>query len=278
MEYGLAIATLRAVDYKALEKIQDSCLRMIFGGHRAASTMVFTHLTNLPSMRFRADTLVAKYCLRAEYLPKDCLLSQLCGALPNSSLAALRGRHMYQAMPDGLKSGASASSVSTWLRKYRQESFDSFLASTTKVLIRACRPVLKVDPVMYVPASRADRSRLIRWRMGWLPGKPKPCPCLLDRTTRHHLRDCILIPFQHRLALPAPPDLLVHPIDHALNQLPVSRSAPCPSFWVDLCTILWHIDQLCNPEGDYSNDPPPGQVWSSLVRSSPDVSLVLDEQ
>jgi hypothetical protein len=74
----------------------------------------------------------------------------LCGALPNSSLAALRGRHMYQAMPDGLKSGASASSVPTWLRKYRQESFDSFLASTTKVLILACRPVLKVDPVMYV--------------------------------------------------------------------------------------------------------------------------------
>jgi hypothetical protein len=262
LEYGLAIATLLQRDYGALEKVQNSCLRMIFGGHRTSSTSVFCHITNLPSMRFRADALVLKFCIRASYLPPDCLLSLLSTSLPNPSLAELRRRHIVQDLPDIVRSSPSPSRVATWLRSYRQTLFDEYLASTTKVLIRACRPVLQVDPIMLLPASRADRFRLIRWRMGWLPGKPKPCPCLLDHTSRRHLQICRDIPGYLWHSLPAaPPD--VHPLDYALNQLPASASAPCPSFWVDLCTILWHIDQLCNPDGDYSNDPPPGEVWFS---------------
>ncbi|KAI7897921.1 uncharacterized protein BX663DRAFT_444062, partial [Cokeromyces recurvatus] len=47
---------------------------------------------------------------------------------------------------------------------------------------------------------------------------------------------------------------------------PLSRSSPCPPFWVALCRILWFFDTLCNPEGDYTTDPEPGQVW--LLSSS----------
>ncbi|KAK4508973.1 uncharacterized protein ATC70_008055 [Mucor velutinosus] len=55
---GIGIANMRVADFKALEKVQDTCLRMIFGGHRAASTMVFRHMTNLPLMRQRVPILV----------------------------------------------------------------------------------------------------------------------------------------------------------------------------------------------------------------------------
>ncbi|KAG1015492.1 hypothetical protein G6F26_013243 [Rhizopus arrhizus] len=63
LEYGLAIAQLTRKDYDELNRAQDRCLRMLVGGHRTASTVVLRHITNLPSMSFRADTLVLKFCL-----------------------------------------------------------------------------------------------------------------------------------------------------------------------------------------------------------------------
>jgi hypothetical protein len=278
IEYGLAIAHLRGVDYTALEKIQDKSLRMIFGGHSAASTAVFNLMTNLPSMRFRADVLATKYCLRAQTLPQGCLFSLLSASVASSSLDVLRGRKMYQDLSVALPAGSSTRQVSTWLHRYRQDLFTEFHATTDKVLIKACLPFLRIDPVMYVPASRADRSRLIRWRMHWLPGTPRECACHIGRTTRRHLGLCPRIPYELYLALPPPMDPEANPIDNALNLLPVSRSAAPPPYWVELCTILWHIDQLCNPDGDYTTDSPPGQEWVSQSHSLFTDSLVQDER
>lgn len=270
LEYGLAISKLLVKDYNALEKVQDSCLRMIFGGHRAASTMVFRHLTNLPSMRFRADVLVTKYCIRAQYLPDDCLLSLLSSTLSNPSLPRLKDLRMVQDMPEPLFSNGSQAALQKWFCNYRQKLFNEFVSKTDKVLIRACPPVVRVDPVMYLPASRTDRSRLIRWRMGWLPGKPKPCPCGFDHTSRRHLQqNCYKVPAILWSRLPLPPsDSVANVIDYALNQLPLT-SKSCPDWWSDLCTLLWHFDQLCNPDGDYSTDPTPGLVWSSPEQQEP---------
>ncbi|KAI7905917.1 uncharacterized protein BX663DRAFT_428413, partial [Cokeromyces recurvatus] len=57
-----------------------------------------------------------------------------------------------------------------------------------------------------------------------------------------------------------PADSQINLVDHALNQLPLPHSSPCPPFWVTLCRILWYFDTLCNPEEDYSTDPEPSQV------------------
>ncbi|KAG1390509.1 hypothetical protein G6F60_012959 [Rhizopus arrhizus] len=210
-------------------------------------------------MRFRADTLVLKFCLRVQSLPDDCLLSLLSSSLPSSLLSTLRSRRIVLDHPPEV---TAPSRLKTWLHAYRQQEFDQFLASTSQVLIRACRPVLRVDPILYVPASRADRSRLIRWRMGWLPGDPRPCACLFGHTTRAHLMVCPQVPSALWCCLPFPSagSTELH-IDYLLSLLPVSPSARCPPFWVSLCTILWHFDQLCNPDGDYTNDPPPGLLW-----------------
>lgn len=58
------------------------------------------------------------------------------------------------------------------------------------VLSKACRSKLAVDPILYIPATRTYRSRLIRWRMGWLPGRPVTCVCTRDHTSRRHFLAC----------------------------------------------------------------------------------------
>ncbi|KAI8642065.1 hypothetical protein BD408DRAFT_344880 [Parasitella parasitica] len=77
-----------------------------------------------------------------------------------------------------------------WFFGQQQDWHSEFLEKTDKVLIRACLPTIGIDPVMYVPASRPCRSRLVRYRMGWLPGKPRPCICNTDHTSRRHLHEC----------------------------------------------------------------------------------------
>ncbi|KAK4522115.1 uncharacterized protein ATC70_004654 [Mucor velutinosus] len=264
LEYGIGIANMRVADFKALEKVQDTCLRMIFGGHRAASTMVFRHMTNLPLMRQRAAILVTQFCLRSQFLPEDGLLILLSDSLPGSSLKRLKKQHMAARALDEVPF-ANQRHMKQWFLAERQHWHAEFLTKTDMVLIRACRPTIGIDPVMYVPASRPCRSRLIRYRMGWLPGKPRPCACNEDHTSRRHLHECPTLPPTLLLSLPVPPaDFTGTIIDHALNLIPSSSSpSNCPPWWSDLCTLLWHFDQLCNPDGDYTTDPVPGQVWAS---------------
>ncbi|KAG1449780.1 hypothetical protein G6F46_010860 [Rhizopus delemar] len=50
-EYGLCLCTFQVKQLALLEKSQDLCLRMAFGGHRTSSTGVYKHLVNLPSMK-----------------------------------------------------------------------------------------------------------------------------------------------------------------------------------------------------------------------------------
>ncbi|OAD79016.1 hypothetical protein PHYBLDRAFT_62215 [Phycomyces blakesleeanus NRRL 1555(-)] len=123
-----------------------------------------------------------------------------------------------------------------------------------QVLIQACRPVLGVDPILFLPASRMERGRLIRWRMGWLPGKTKECPCGSDHTSRRHLLDCPLVPVALFEQLPQPDQDQIHRIDFAITSLPLSSQEPRPAYWIPLLTILWHIDIICNPDGDYSHE------------------------
>lgn len=59
-----------------------------------------------------------------------------------------------------------------------------------------CRSTLGTDPIMYIPMTVHEQSRLLRWRMGWLPGKPQQCRnCNQPNsyTTQHHVVACFQI-------------------------------------------------------------------------------------
>ncbi|KAI8967054.1 hypothetical protein BDF20DRAFT_983177 [Mycotypha africana] len=48
--------------------------------------------------------------------------------------------------------------------------------ANNSVLLSSCRPFHGVDPTLWLPMTPVERSRVIRWRLGWLPGGvPKPC-------------------------------------------------------------------------------------------------------
>ncbi|OAD67752.1 hypothetical protein PHYBLDRAFT_151280 [Phycomyces blakesleeanus NRRL 1555(-)] len=127
-EYGVAIFTLLKQDIKVLESIQDKCLRMIVGGHATSSTIVLKHICNLPSMKFRANALISKFCIRSRFLPAQCLLSLLHHHhIIYSSLVSLRKTHLLSNLPPTLKL-RSPSSIKNHFESIREAGFAIFTA------------------------------------------------------------------------------------------------------------------------------------------------------
>ncbi|CAO3703466.1 unnamed protein product [Rhizopus stolonifer] len=267
-EYGLAISKFTATQVKEIDRLQDRCLRMMVGGHATSSTLVIKHMTTLPSMHHRIDVLTTRFCLRARSLPGSCLLPLLSTTLPVSRIKIhLEKNPLSLALPS--PSPSSDTKLKTFFRQYRERQIISLVTSTTQVLLSACRPALVVDPILYVPATRAERSLLVRWRLGWLPGKPEDCPCGRDRRSRRHFLECDLIPSFLWSDFPrCPPGS--YPIDFALSSLPLGRSARCPPWWSSLLLMLWHIQHLCRPDRNLPIDPSPGASWYSRSSARPD--------
>ncbi|KAG2191319.1 hypothetical protein INT47_007110, partial [Mucor saturninus] len=55
--------------------------------------------------------------------------------------------------------------------------------------ISMCRSNIKNDPIMYLPMHNVERSRIIRWRMGWLPGRPTTYTPTTTSTNNYHITD-----------------------------------------------------------------------------------------
>ncbi|KAG1291395.1 hypothetical protein G6F64_013800 [Rhizopus arrhizus] len=96
-EYGLCLCTFQVKQLALLEKSQDLCLRMAFGGHRTSSTGVYKHLVNLPSMKERSVTLVFKFILRVHFLPEDTLLSMILSFVDSTPIIT-RNRFRWPAL------------------------------------------------------------------------------------------------------------------------------------------------------------------------------------
>ncbi|KAI7861265.1 hypothetical protein BDF14DRAFT_1872233 [Spinellus fusiger] len=111
------------------------------------------------------------------------------------------------------------SKLKSFLHSFYQSLFDQFIHTTSQVLIQRCCPLLEVDPVLFLPATRAERSRLVCWCLGWLPGVPVECSCGCDHTSCCHLCECPCISESLWDDLPVCP-AGVHPIDACLNLLP----------------------------------------------------------
>jgi hypothetical protein len=270
LEYGLCVSLLLKKQMTALEKAQNTCLRLAFGGHPKASTIVFRHLTNLPSMAARYDMLILKSVIRIQQLPEDTLLATI---IRNSTRATFRwprlleSSKLWSRLPDdGTDARLEMVNDNAFLRQHwvesRQQVLDRVLDHPTKaapVLLAACRPTLGIDPVLYLPMSLHSRSRLRRWRMGWLPGRPIACRCGTPHATRSHLILCLDV--ARRLDLPV--DAQPNPIDHFLNRfLPVRKNrlhSPLTAdemhlckYWPTLLVIMCEIDQICLPDEDFS--------------------------
>lgn len=260
-EYGLAITKLLKTDLTALNRLQDRCLRLLIGGSATSSTTVLRRLINLPDMTWRRDVLITKYCLRLRTLPSNCLLRLLHPALTTNRTMGryLQQNRLFTSLPT--PPPLTTAALARFLLQDRQQLLASTLLSSKQVLANACRPILGIDPILFLPATRTDRNRLLRWRLGWLPGKPQDCVCNRDHTSRRHFdnKECDAIPTSLWDDLPpAPPN--VHIIDHALNSLPTLPSLYCP-YWPSLLTILYYVESNVHPNGYLPLDDDPGALW-----------------
>jgi hypothetical protein len=254
----------------ALEKAQNTCLRLSFGGHPESSSIVFRHMTDLPSMAARFDMSIFKSVIRIQQLPDDTLLVTI---IRNSTRVTFRwprlleSSKLWSRLPDdGTDARLELVNDEAFLQRHwlesRQEVLDRVLNHPTKavpVLLAACRPTLGIDPVLNLPMLLHPRSRLRRWRMGWLPARPIACRCGAPHASRSHLIHCLDV--ARHLDLPV--DAQPNPIDHLLNCfLPVRKSrlhSPLSAdemhlckYWLTLLVILCEIDQICMPDEEFS--------------------------
>ncbi|KAG2192553.1 hypothetical protein INT47_012777, partial [Mucor saturninus] len=194
IEYGLAISCFTAREMSKLDTLQNSLVSMFVGSKH---TTVAKHITCLPGMLHRYNTLVTKYVLRSEHLPEDSLLILLQESLSQTRLGnKLQTNALYTSLPDPIPT--SPIILRNHYRDYWQNFCDdqrAHHATTGKnVLLRASRPSTSVpDPILYLPMNNSDRSRLVRWRLGRFTAMERnECPCadFGQIITRDHFLTC----------------------------------------------------------------------------------------
>ncbi|KAG0750055.1 hypothetical protein G6F62_001504 [Rhizopus arrhizus] len=107
--------------------------------------------------------------------------------------------------------------------------------------------IFKAMPIMNALSSIGiqERSRCIRWRLGWLPGgAPKSCPNHANNNlSRRHAISCLNM--HHRLCMP---ETIADLIPFLLNMLPTRAFVPSSiplswtCRWPVICSILHELD------------------------------------
>ncbi|KAG0803727.1 hypothetical protein G6F29_008722 [Rhizopus arrhizus] len=144
-------------------------------------------------------------------------------------------------------------------KQYLENNLDDRRNSINSVLLSSCRPTLGIDPILWLPMSNTERSRIDRWRLGWLPGGvPKPCiyhPN--DMFTKSHAIWCLHMHrrLQMPLTVPDPLSFLINKLPNKRKLKPSSSSAPKASIfsawtvrWPAMCLILFELDYLHHGE------------------------------
>ncbi|KAG2189607.1 hypothetical protein INT46_001803, partial [Mucor plumbeus] len=260
LEYALPLLTPTNTEFKPLEKAQDNACRLIMHGHKSSSTQVIKHMNNMANMSDRMVVLCAKNLVRVNQLPSDALLSLFIQQLLTTQACHLKKlqhrNHIWQQLIAPLTINRSTRQIiiatHDLKNQINQYLLDQWHKTQDKFVYAGhCRPTLGIDPIMYLPMTNHERSRLLRWRMGWLPGKPQACRnCnqLNTLTTQHHVVACYQIN-----------ENLNSEINAFLNTLP--RLPPTSSaakfywktHWIVLQQFLFNVEAICLPPDEVIN-------------------------
>ena len=132
-------------------------------------------------------------------------------------------------------------------KKFLHSNFEKQIQGKNSKLLSSCRPTITLDPILWLPMTHDERSRCLRWRLGWLPGgAPKPCPRHpSNNLSRRHAISCLNM--HRQLCMP---EAITDPISFLLNMLPTRAFAPSGIAlswtwrWPVICSILYELDQL----------------------------------
>jgi hypothetical protein len=261
-EYGLPLLTPNKKEFKIIEDAQDNACRLIMNGHKSSSTHVIKHMNNLTDMSNRMIVLGAKNLVRVQTLPSDSLLTLFMQQqLLKTRSAFLKKLQKKNPIWQKLIAPLNLQPRSTQpilIPQYRlKNEINTFLLQQWHlkqekfILAGKCRNMLGNDPIMYIPMTIFERSRIIRWRMGWLPGRPKPCKNCnnpTSSTTPSHVTSCFQIN-----------ENLNYEINTLLNMLPKSppKTATKKTFWkskwIILSQFLYNVEKICLPDPEEIN-------------------------
>ncbi|CAO3588292.1 unnamed protein product [Absidia cylindrospora] len=232
IEYGLAIVPISPTHLKALQKSQQTCIRLLLN-HKI--TAIIEHIGNLTTIKLRIKILQFKFLVRINDLPPATLIANVIASfLPYASSDDDYKQLTKTTLCDSDSDSSFTSSIDSpalIISQHRDTDHQHRQASLT-TLSRARPPPLDrlIAPILTVPATSKERHRLVKWRMHWLPHYPTPT-CACDNTslaTRSHfitacnkMEDIILqlqLTIQHCHLPPIPTNLNI--IEHLLNLVP----------------------------------------------------------
>ncbi|KAG0780743.1 hypothetical protein G6F29_012320 [Rhizopus arrhizus] len=132
-------------------------------------------------------------------------------------------------------------------KKFLHSNLEKQIQGKNSKLLSSYRPTITLDPILWLPMTHEERSRCLRWRLGWLPGgAPKPCPRHPNNNlSRRHAISCLNT--HRRLCMP---ETIADPISFLLNMLPTRAFVPSSIAlswtwrWPVICSILHELDQL----------------------------------
>jgi hypothetical protein len=249
LEYDLAINRFTVSQLHALEEAQNNCIKKIYGARGKTSTKVMPHMSKLPLMSERVSILQAQFLFRSLYLPEDALLTCLLPYIRNSKGSqwyALSRTSLWK-MVLSITEEPDTRSLKAAKQRFLQQNLEIRQRCRNSKLLSNCRRSISLDPILWLPMSKSERSRCIRWRLGWLPGgKPRPCPKHpMQQLSKNHAISCL--DMYRRLSMP---ETIRDPLSFLLNMLLLRPSVPqnlalaWSHRWPIICSILYELDQL----------------------------------
>ncbi|KAL4214188.1 hypothetical protein AB4K20DRAFT_1792719 [Rhizopus microsporus] len=204
-EIKLGIINNRILD---IEETQNNCIKKIYSTRGKVSTKVMLHMLKLPLMSERVSILQTQFLFRFLYLPEDALLYTL------SRIPLWKSLLSTTEEPD-------TRSLKAAKRRFLQQNLEIRQRCRDSKLLSNCRRSISLDPILWLPMSKSERSRCIRWRLGWLPGgKPRPCPKHPTQLlSKKHAISCL--DMHQRLFMP---ETIRDPLSFLLNILPLRPS------------------------------------------------------
>ncbi|CEP13041.1 hypothetical protein [Parasitella parasitica] len=142
-------------------------------------------MNNMANMSDRMVVLCAKNLVRVHQLPADALLTLFIQQLLTTRTCHLKKLQKRNTIWQQLTADLPITRTTRQIYidrtdlKFQINQFllDQWHATQSNFVSAGhCRTTVGTDPIMYLPMTVHERSRLIRWRMGWLSGKPQACP------------------------------------------------------------------------------------------------------
>ncbi|KAI7847012.1 hypothetical protein BDC45DRAFT_452526 [Circinella umbellata] len=143
---------------------------------------------------------------------------------------------------------------------------------TAKPAVAHARHARIWDPILYLPATRLQHHRLIKWRTHWLPSfPPKDCRCGFKKAKRDHYEFCPILAIMiqqleqsigtSKLSTKAPDQDI---LDFIINMLPTSEigltRGHWRTTWPTLLNTLRDIDILTHSEEEFEPERPASRL------------------